>query len=145
MVNGGGLIRLRGITLMELMIVLVIVGILAAIGIPGYVGYTNRAKRADGKALLMDASARQERFFFDRNAYTADTDDGLGYGSGAITSSEGHYTLQVTACPSGTINTCFLLTAVPVVADEDCGNLTLDSRGNQGQSGPRDAAFCWDR
>ena len=37
----------KGITLIELMIVIVIVGILASISIPTYRGYMQRARRAD--------------------------------------------------------------------------------------------------
>ena len=141
--------RLRGITLLELMIVLVIVGILAGVGYPAYVDYANRARRSDGKALLMDAAARQERYFFDNNQY-ANTTALLGYGGGTVESAEGNYTLNApTAGNTGSTNTSYTLTAVPNAGkpfiDPDCGNLTLDSRGTQGVTGTDSVDDCWGR
>ena len=140
----------RGMTLIELMIVLVIVGILAAVGYPAYVDYSKRARRSDGKALLLDAAARQERFYFDNNAYTTTlTPAGLGYGSTTVTSPEQNYTLAAAAGPTGSINTSFTLTATPNSAlpfvDPDCGNLLLDSSGTQTNSGTDSVADCWGR
>lgn len=140
---------MSGFTLVELMIVVVIVGILASVGYPAYVDYSTRARRSDGKALLMDAAARMERFYYDNNAYTTNLDAGLGYGSGTITSAENNYTLLApAACTGGTIATCYVLTAQPNAskpfADADCGNLTLDSRGTRGRTGSQmTAEDCW--
>ena len=50
----------KGITLIELMIVIVIVGILASISIPTYRGYMQRARRADAKTALEQLRAAQE-------------------------------------------------------------------------------------
>lgn len=140
---------MSGITLIELMIVVLIVGILAGVGYPAYVDYVDRARRADGKALLMDAAARMERFYFDRNRYTTDLSQ-LGYGAGTVTSAEDNYTLSAAACAGGTIATCYLLTAQPNSGTFDdsgkCGNLTLDSRGEQGRSGSGYTVDeCWGR
>lgn len=142
---------MRGITLIELMIVLVIVGILAAIGYPAYVKYVDRARRADGKALLMDAAARMERYYYDRNQYTTDLAE-IGYGAGTIYSGEQHYTLSAAAGPTGSIQTSYLLTASPNADsshpghfdDTDCGDLTLDSRGTQGAE-LDSVDDCWGR
>ncbi|MEX2479720.1 MAG: type IV pilin protein [Gammaproteobacteria bacterium] len=140
---------MSGMTLIELMIVVLIVGILAGVGYPAYIDYVDRARRADGKALLMDAAARMERYYFDRNRYTTDLSE-LGYGAGTVTSAEDNYTLAAAACSGGTIATCYLLTATPnsgTFDDSDkCGNLTLDSRGAQGRSGSGYTVDqCWGR
>ena len=147
---GHGRASMRGVTLLELMIVVLIVGVLAGIGYPAYIDYVDRARRSDGKALLMDAAARMERYYFDRNRYTTSLAE-IGYGAGTVLSAEQNYTLAApAACADGTIATCYVLTATPNAAkpfsDADCGNLTLDSRGTQGRTG---SAFsiedCWGR
>lgn len=141
---------MRGVTLLELMIVVLIVGILAGIGYPAYIDYVDRARRSDGKALLLDAAARMERYYFDRNRYTTSLAE-IGYGAGTVLSAEQNYTLAApAACAGGTIATCYVLTATPNAdkpySDADCGSLTLDSRGTQGRTGSGfSIEDCWGR
>jgi len=63
---------IRGITLIELLIVIVIVGILAAIAIPMYTGYMQRARRADAKTALEQLRAAQEMRRAERGSYETD-------------------------------------------------------------------------
>lgn len=60
----------RGLTLIELLIVVVIVGILAAIAIPVYNGYTQRARRADAKTALQQIRAAQEMWKAEKGSYS---------------------------------------------------------------------------
>ncbi len=60
----------RGITLMELLIVIVIVGILAAIAVPIYNNYMQRARRADAKTALEQLRASQEMFRAEKGSYS---------------------------------------------------------------------------
>ncbi len=136
--------RERGMTLIELMIVVVVVGILATVAYPGYQEYVLRGKRAEGKALIMDVAARMERYYFDNNTYTDDLTE-LGYGDDAPTSAEGHYSAAVAAGPSGDIETSYAVTVTPVAGvhdDPKCGALSQDSRGVQ-SSEAGTVERCW--
>ena len=89
----------RGITLMEVLIVIAIVGILAAIAVPIYTGYTQRARRADAKTALEQLRASQEMHRAERGRYANDVDDGnalvaLQTTWGVQTNPVGSYNLQ---------------------------------------------------
>jgi len=60
----------KGLTLIELLIVIVIVGVLAAIAIPAYTNYMQRARRADAKTALEQLRAAQEMFRAERGGYS---------------------------------------------------------------------------
>jgi type IV pilus assembly protein PilE len=62
----------KGLTLIELLIVVVIVGILSAIAIPMYTNYMVRARRADAKTALEQVRAAQEMWRAERGTYSDD-------------------------------------------------------------------------
>ncbi len=139
-----------GFTLVELMIVLAIIGILAAIAYPSYREYVLKTGRADGKAKLAEVISAQERFYSQNQRYTTDLSSGAGlnYGADPVPSSERRYNISAAACVGAVIGNCVQLTATPIgaqVADADCGNLTLNSRGTQGAGGGTEAErqTCW--
>ncbi len=76
----------RGITLIELLIVVVIVAILAAVAIPMYNGYLQRARRADAKTMLEQVRAAQEMWRAEKGCYARDGVDCTGgaYAGAAI-------------------------------------------------------------
>lgn len=131
--------HMRGITLLELMIVVVIVGILAAFAYPSYRAQVMQTYRADGKAALMQISQQLERCYTRFSSYTN--------GGCAVTfpsdSPDGHY--AVTA-PTLTAS-AFTLAATPQggqANDGKCGVLTLRSTGEEGSLGAStDANDCW--
>jgi prepilin-type N-terminal cleavage/methylation domain-containing protein len=59
----------KGVTLIELLIVVAIIGILAAIGIPGYLGYQKRAARSEAYANLEALRTLQEQYYAERGEY----------------------------------------------------------------------------
>lgn len=142
--------RQQGFTLVEMMIVVVIVGILAAIAFPSYQNYVLRSGRADGQAKLMEIIQAQERFYSQNQTYTANLGaGGLGYGvaaDAAVASDERRYNITALACGGSTIARCVVLTAARVGAqlqDNECGNLSLDSRGTKTESGTGTVDTCW--
>lgn len=133
--------RNGGFTLIELMIVVLVVAILAAIAYPSYQDSVRKARRADGKELLMRVAQAQERHFTRFGRYAtgitgnAATLTNLGMGAGSDVSDGGFYTVTVNATPN-----TFLLTGTPAPVDPDCGNLTLNNRGVKA---PLNPDFCW--
>jgi len=65
------MIKQRGFTLVELMVVVAIVAILAAIALPGYREYVKRGHRRAAQAAMMDIINRQQQIFVADRAYAA--------------------------------------------------------------------------
>ena len=131
--------RLRGFTLIELMITVVIIGILAAIAYPSYQEQVRKTRRADGKATLMETAQQLGRCYTRFAAY----DNG---GCGVVLpvqSSEGYYSISAGDLTAST----YRLDAAPQgdqVKDAKCGELRLTNTGQQGsQGGAADANDCW--
>jgi type IV pilus assembly protein PilE len=138
----------KGFTLIELMVVVVIVAILAAIAIPGYTSQIRKSRRTDARNALLDAAAREERFYATNNYYSVTSSD-LGYGAAwsAYVVGGNYYSLSAGACTI--VNThctdyTFTATAINSQAkDTACTALTLTSVGAQLSTGSATAATCW--
>ncbi len=59
----------RGVTLIELVVVMIIVGILAAVAIPSYRNYVLRSQRSDAKDALLALATQQEKHYLQCNTY----------------------------------------------------------------------------
>lgn len=95
--------RLRGMTLMELIIALVIVSIIALLSIQAYSSYVKRGRRADGINALLSISLSQERYRSNNTQYGTLAQ----VWGGVSTSPEGYYTLAI----SNVSTTGYTLTA----------------------------------
>ena len=132
---------MRGITLIELMIVVVIVSILAAISYPSYREFAARAKRNEAKAALLMAATNQERFYLQNNQFSADLTQ-LGFNASPFTTDTGSYLITV-AAPVPAAN--FTVTATYQLSGAEaakCNVFTIDGRGVK-TSGPD--TNCWTR
>ncbi len=65
----------RGLTLIELIIVLAIISILALIAIPGYIGQQKKAARTEAFANLENLRLLEEQFYAENAAYTVSAAD----------------------------------------------------------------------
>lgn len=137
--------RLKGFTLVELMIVIVIVGILAAIAYPSYQEQVRKSRRADAQNALMAAANAMEKYYWSNTTYTTDLTN-LGYSASPAASPEGYYSISAAAGSTGSIASSYTLTATPVAGgpqagDASCTTLTLNSRGVKGST--PGSGNCW--
>ena len=82
--------RVRGFTLIELMVVVAVVAILAAIAIPAYTSQVRRSHRADAIDGISDIQLRQERWRADNPTYAADMDTLLGSAASTTSYNNSH-------------------------------------------------------
>ena len=117
----------KGITLIELLIVIVIVGLLAAIAIPSYRSYLQRARRADAKTALEQLRAAQEMFRAERGGYSTDINQLRNtWGVPAVS---GDYDINFDCAAALNANS-FTAQATPNVARQlSDGNLSINQNG----------------
>jgi type IV pilus assembly protein PilE len=133
--------RNRGVTLVELMIVVVIIGILGAIAYPSYRQYVMRGGRTEGRAMLMQQAQALEKCFTRYGVYNDAAN--CAAATQVLPTPQGRYLVG----PPVTTATTFTLTAVPQgpqVADTACGSLTINEANVRGVVGGTDTVQnCW--
>ena len=129
--------KMRGFTLMELMIVVAIVALLSAIAYPAYQDQVRKSNRSDAKAALSDVAQKLERCYTTFGVYNSASCGMVGSLGGTVTSPEGYYTIAV----SNHTATTYTLTATPAkppqTGDTTCPTLTLNELNERGPTG------CW--
>ena len=131
---------MRGITLIELMIVVVVISILAAVAFPNYQEFSARAKRNEAKSALLQIAVNQERFYMNNNAFTLDM-TALGFANDPFTTDTGSYVIDVTSADA----TNFSATATYQLGGNEatkCLTFTVDGRGAKTSDPETD---CWER
>lgn len=131
---------MRGITLLELMIVVVIIGILTAIAFPNYREFVARAKRNEAKAALLQIATNQERFYLQNSTFTTDMTF-LGFATSPYLTDSESYSVAVTAADASN----FTAVATYQFTDQEaakCATWQIDGRGVK-SSGPY--TDCWTR
>jgi type IV pilus assembly protein PilE len=143
--------KARGMTLMELLVVIVILGILSAIAVPSYRQYLVRSQRAEAKIALLQLQTAQEKFYLQNNEYTDDVTTASPTGLGLLSKSEtGKYDISITLeeDEAGNANQRYVATAAPAADggqsdDGKCASFTIDERGTRGNTGEGGPEYCW--
>ncbi len=123
----------RGVTLIELMIVIAIVGILGMVAYPSYENSMQKTRRADGIAALLTSAQTLERCYTEYNKYNH-ANCSIQTAT-SFNSSENFYSVSV-----ATTTTTFTLSAGAQGAqsgDSSCTPLTIS------QTGAKLPADCW--
>jgi len=129
----------RGVTLMELMVVVVIIGILASIAYPSYRAQVRRSNRTEARVALEQTAGALEKCYTRYMAYNDNTNCPTAnqFNAGAtIATPRGYYRVS-----APTLNaTQFTVRADAQggqAADTGCTRIEMDQTGN------RTPAGCW--
>ena len=166
-------IKLRGFTLIELMITVAIIGLLAAVAYPAYSSSILKGKRAQGRTALVELIQLQERYFTERNCYLGFTTASTGVATpsapspstacGGVTAgsvpfktfsgdnlANAAYLLSAGVCPTAggslSIAECVRVIATPIGADSEVGTLSITTTGTKActaSSATPPPSLCW--
>src|SRR5688572_15455984 len=123
-------LKMRGMTLMELLTVMVILGVLAAVAVPSYRRYLLRSQRTEAMTALMQAQTAQEKWMLQNNEYSNDltgSPSGLGL---LATTTTGKYDIEL----DRPTTTTFTVTATATGGqrdDETCRVFSIDEAGTR--------------
>ena len=142
-----GIAGTRGMTLIELMIVVAVIALLGAVALPAYQDSVRKAHRADAKAALTTAAQRLERFYTENSRYDTATAGPLGTETISTLTENRYYTVALGVIAE--TRNAYTLTATPqgAQASDSCGSFTLNQRGDRGVVPPAGSTLtsteCW--
>lgn len=133
--------KVRGFTLIELMVVVAVIAILATIAYPSYRDSVRKARRAQAKADLVEYAALAERFRTANNTYVGFTLPET------VSPREDGATAQYNLTPAAAFTDAntFTITATPNggQAADRCGTLSLNQAGVKTETGIATLSECW--
>src|SRR5579864_498324 len=124
--------RIRGFSLIEIVVTMAIVALLASMAIASYSRYVRQTNRSDATKTMMSYAQTLQRCYSQYFTYSPATCPASNNIAGPTVSLNGYYTINV-AVPNATTYT---ITATPLKApqtnDTSCVSFTLQSTGQQG-------------
>ncbi len=117
----------KGFTLIELMIAIAILAIVTTIAVPAYTGYVKTAQNTEGWNNLHSLQLALEEYYIENGTYVSTMEDShssaaLNWRAKPDAGGTHHFTYSIAACGSGSINTCYTITATRT---SDSSTLTL--------------------
>jgi type IV pilus assembly protein PilE len=133
----------RGMTLIELMIVVAIIGILSSIAYPAYQQYVESSRRVSAEGKLLEIAQWMERQYTATGSYPANANLLNNY-KVIPDSGTTHYNVAIVGAASNAVS--YVLTATPVAngpqSNDDCGTLSITDVGVKASS-TGTLADCW--
>ena len=149
----------RGVTLIELIVVMVVIGILAAVAVPSYRQYVVRSHRVEATSALLNIAAAQEKFYLQCNRYTTNLTGpidgtcgtvgapgtrGLGFtdfdsARAGVQTENGWYTLTIPTATAAAFTLSAAAVGNQLSDDGDCATFGLDSTGLKSATSTK----CW--
>jgi len=133
----------RGITLIELMVVIIVLGILGSIAVSSYRGYLLRSNRTEARIALLRVQAAQEKFFIQNSRYALPAEltptSGLGV---PATTTGGKYTISLLTPTSTTYTATAVAAGGQTQDDSTCHTMTINQLGARTPTGAT-GEKCW--
>lgn len=133
--------KVKGFTLIEVMITVAIVGILATIAYPSYTEFIARSNRSEAQREILRVANLMELYFLDHRTYTSDLTQ-IGLNTSPYTTESNNYIIKTTGTVSSSV---FTLVAnaqgAQLTNDSACKELFVDQTGKKSAT----STDCWER
>ena len=136
------MLKIKGFSLVELMVVIAIIAIIASIGMPMYTNYILKSHRSEANAELLSAASAADNFEIRNGVFPSGNDISTFYHN---TTQNGYYSLAY--CGGGD-NACsdvnYVITATATnsqTSDTPCQSIEIEVNGAVINKTPTE---CWD-
>lgn len=139
--------KVKGFTLIELMITVAIIAVLAGIAYPSYQEQVAKAKRADAASALLTGAQALERYYTANGRYlTAANTIAAVFPTQVPENGTAYYNITATVATANSFT--LRATRAGAMTGDPCGNLELTSTGSRSlhsNDASRNVADCWRR